>query len=477
MWVFIWEREGERRLNESYRGRSNTANWWPCGSRGSFRLEWALFYQTEGDQWTGAPESRSTSNTGEDQMTSISGAGGSIGRLPERVPDVVYPFRVPGSQIFGAGAVERVGDEAKRVGARQALVITDPGVAKAGIARRVQDLLEAAGIHTGLYDQVEPEPSVASVERALQALEAGTSGGEAYDVVVGVGGGSAMDTAKGVSLRSTNPAPIQQYFGVELVPARGLPMIQVPTTAGTGSEITPNAIFDDTERKLKAGIVSPYLFASAAIVDPDLTLGVPPAVTAASGLDALTHAIESYIAVKATPHTDLYALEATRLITANLRGAVARGNDRAARYGQGLGSFYAGISIANAGTGLCHAMAYPLGSAYHVPHGMANALLLPAVLAYNMLADLPKFARLAEAMGEPVSGLSQRAAAERAVAAVRSLSRDVGLPSGLREVGVPESALETFVDGTLSAARLIDNNPRRPTKEAVLAIYRESYAT
>src|SRR6266542_2693464 len=343
-------------------------------------------------------------------------------RLPERIPDSVYPFRVPSSQVFGAGAVERVADEAKRLGAKRALVITDPGVAKAGIAGRVRELLEAAGMATGVYDQVEPEPSVASVERALDALR---QAGGGYDVLVGVGGGSALDTAKGVSLRSANPGPIQQYFGVELVSNRGLPTILVPTTAGTGSEVTPNAIFDDTERRLKAGIVSPYLFASAAVVDPDLTLGVPPAVTAAAGLDALTHAIESYIAVKATPHTDLYALEAIRLIGANLRTAVARGSDRAARYGQALGSFFAGVSITNAGTGLCHAMAYPLGSAYHVPHGMANALLLPAVLEYNLPSDLPKFARIAEALGEPVAGLSPRAAAERAVEAVRSLSRDV----------------------------------------------------
>jgi alcohol dehydrogenase class IV len=396
-------------------------------------------------------------------------------RLPERIPDTVFPFRVPASQLFGAGAVEQVGEEAKRLGARRALVITDPGVARAGIAGRVRDLLEAAGIATGLYDQVEPEPSVASVERAVAAFQRGAPGGDGYDLLVGVGGGSAMDTAKGVSLRSANPGPLQQYFGVELVPRRGLPMIQVPTTAGTGAEMTPNAIFDDTERKLKAGIVSTHLFASAAIVDPDLTLGVPPAVTAASGLDALTHAMESYVAVKATPHTDLYALEATRLIGANLRAAVARGSDRAARYGQMLGSFFAGIAITNAGTGLCHAMAYPLGSAYHVPHGIANALLLPAVLEYNLPADLPKFARLAEALGEPVAGLSARAAAERAVAAVRALARDVGLPAGLHEVGVPEHALEGFVDGALSAARLIDNNPRRPTREAVLAIYRASY--
>lgn len=393
-----------------------------------------------------------------------------IGGVPERRPDTVYPFRVPPAQLFGAGAVEQLGGEATRLGLSRVLVVTDPGVARAGIADRVRALLDAAGVASSLYDQVEPEPSVASVERAA---ELASSGG--YDGIVGVGGGSALDTAKGISLRAANEGPIQRYFGVELVPATGLPMILVPTTAGTGSEITPNAIFDDTERRLKAGVVSHRLFAQVAIVDPDLTVGVPPHVTAASGIDALTHAIESYVAVKATPHTDLYALEAIRLIAANLRAAVARGSDRAARYGQALGSFYAGISITNAGTGLCHAMAYPLGSAYHVPHGMSNALLLPAVLDFNMVADLPKMARVAEAMGEPVDGLSEREAAQLGVEAVRQLCQDVGLPAGLRDVGVPEDALEGFVEGALSAQRLVTNNPRIPTPEAVLQIYRASY--
>ena len=401
-------------------------------------------------------------------------------QLPERIPGGAAPFRAPATQHFGPGAVERVADEAGRLGARRALVISDPGVEQAGIAGRVRDLLEGAGVATALYAEVEPEPSVASIERALQVLQElqgaqETSRKGPLDLLVGVGGGSALDSTKGVSLRLANPGPLQQYFGVELVPQTGPPMILIPTTAGTGSEVTPNAIFDDTERRLKAGIVSHRLLASAALVDPDLTLGLPPGVTAASGLDALTHAMESYVAVKATPHTDLYALEATRLIGANLGTAVARGGHREARYGQMLGSFFAGIAITNAGTGLCHAMAYPLGSAYHVPHGMANALLLPAVLEYNMSADLPKFARLAGALGEPVEGRSLRQAAAGAAAAVRALSREVGLPAGLREVGVPESALEGFVPGALSAARLIDNNPRRPTPEDVLAVYRQSY--
>lgn len=391
------------------------------------------------------------------------------------LPPIDRPFTQPVTLrlppvTFGAGSVGQVAEEARRVAASRVLVVTDPGVASSGVAGHVRDLLEAAGIATGVYDRVPAEPSVASVEVAFEAWRAGN-----YDAVVGVGGGSSLDTAKGISIRTANDGPVSRYFGVEQLPARGVPYILLPTTAGTGSEVTPSAIFDDTDRQLKAGIVSSRLMASAAIIDPDLTVSCPPHVTAAAGLDALTHALEAYVAVKANPMSDLYALEAVRLVGQHLRGAVARGTDRVARSGQLLASLYGGVTIVAAGTGLCHAMAYPLGSAYHVPHGVANALLLPAVMAYNLPADLTKFARLAEALGESVSGLSLRAAAERSVEAVRQLSRDVGLPGGLRAVGVPESALEGFVPGALSAARLITNNPRVPTAEGVLHAYRESW--
>jgi alcohol dehydrogenase class IV len=391
------------------------------------------------------------------------------------LPSIDRPFTQPATLrlppvTFGAGSVGQVAEEARRVAATRVLVVTDPGVASSGVAGHVRDLLEAAGIVTGVYDRVPAEPSVASVEVAFEAWRAGN-----YDAVVGVGGGSSLDTAKGVSIRTANDGPVSRYFGVEQLPARGVPYILLPTTAGTGSEVTPSAIFDDTARQLKAGIVSSRLMAAAAIVDPDLTISCPPHVTAAAGLDALTHALEAYVAVRANPISDLHALEAVRLVGQHLRGAVARGTDRAARAGQLLASLYGGVTIVAAGTGLCHAMAYPLGSAYHVPHGVANALLLPAVMAYNLPADLAKFARLAEALGEPVSGLSLRAAAERSVEAVRQLSKDVELPAGLRAVGVPESALEGFVPGALSAARLITNNPRVPTPDGVLNAYRESW--
>ena len=217
------------------------------------------------------------------------------------LPPIDRPFtqsvtlRLP-PVTFGAGSVGQVAEEARRVAASRVLVVTDPGVASSGVAGHVRDLLEAAGIATGVYDRVPAEPSVASVEVAFEAWRAGN-----YDAVVGVGGGSSLDTAKGISIRTANDGPVSRYFGVEQLPARGVPYILLPTTAGTGSEVTPSAIFDDTDRQLKAGIVSSRLMAAAAIVDPDLTISCPPHVTAAAGLDALTHALEAYVAVKANP--------------------------------------------------------------------------------------------------------------------------------------------------------------------------------
>jgi len=386
------------------------------------------------------------------------------------LPTQVYPFRAPAVSYVGLGAVQKAGEEARRLRATQAVVITDPGLVKAGVADEVKSILVKAGIPTEIYSEVETEPSIESVERCFEVVKAG-----GYDLLVGLGGGSSMDTAKGCSLLSANPGSIRDYFGVDKVQKKGLPTILIATTSGTAAELTPNAIFADKEKQLKAGVVSPLIMADVAIVDPLLTLSVPPYVTAFTGMDALTHAVESYTAIKATHHTDLYALESIRLIAANLRTAVANGSNVEARYYMALGSYLAGFSLTNAGAGAVHAMAYPLGSQYHVPHGVANAVLLPYVLEFNILGDLPKFARIAEAMGEDVIGLSPRAAAERAVEAIRQLSADIGIPQRLRDLGVKQESLAGFVPGTMSATRLIDNNPRRITADDVLAIFQKAW--
>jgi alcohol dehydrogenase len=382
----------------------------------------------------------------------------------------VFPFRVPPVMHFGVGAVSRVGEEARRLRAERVLLIADSGVARAGVAERVKQGLNDAGIEVEVYSDIAGEPTLQSVEACVAIARANR-----YDLLIGLGGGSAMDTAKACSLLLGNPGPISEYFGVERVPARGTPIILIPTTAGTASEVSPGTIVADTERELKIGVVSQHLIADVAIVDPELTLGVPPAVTAATGMDALTHAVESYLARKATPHTRMYSLEATRHIGAHLRQAVWNGGDVESRYYMSLGSFLAGFPMVNAGTGLVHAMAYPLGGQFHITHGVANALLLPHVMEFNLPAAVPQFAVLAEALGEPIVGLSPRAAAEMLVAAIRELSADVGIPQRLRDLAVPESALEGMVPGALSATRLTENNCRLATPEDCLNIYRQAW--
>lgn len=386
-------------------------------------------------------------------------------------PTQIYPFRLPGVIYFGMGAVEKAGDEAVRFKARKPIVICDPGVAKAGIAAQIQKIVgEKVGAAVDVYSDVEPEPRIESLEQCAATIKQG-----GYDLLIGVGGGSSMDTTKGVSVLAGNPGSIRDYFGIDKVPNKGLPTILIATTAGTGAEISNNAVFLDTEKKLKIGVVTPYCLADVAIVDPVLTLSMPPSVTAATGMDALTHAIESYTAVKATALTEPWSLESIRLIGKSLRTAVTRGSDLQARYDMALGSLLAGIALANASAGAVHALAYPLGGTYRVAHGISNALMMPYVLEYNALSDLGKFAKIAEAMGECVQNLCPREAAMRAVHAVRQLSIDVGIPQRMRDVGVPEEAIEGFVPGAMATTRLMDNNPRKLTEKEVLEIYRKAW--
>lgn len=383
---------------------------------------------------------------------------------------LVFAFRMPGVLYAGVGALDKLAPELTRLCVAKVALITDRGLVAAGVVEPVLAQVRAAGVACTVYDQVEAEPSTENCEEAARAVVA--AGAEA---IVAVGGGSSLDVAKGCSVLARHGGRIADYFGIDKVPGPGLPWIAIPTTAGTGSEVTPNAIFTEKSQQLKIGVVSPHLLPAVAIVDPVLTLTCPPAVTAATGIDALTHAIESYTAPKATPQTDLYALEAVRLIARSLRKAVWAGKDLQARTDMAYGSLFAGVSLGNAGVGAVHALAYPLGGKFGIPHGVANSLLLPYVMEFNMVADVDKFARVAEAMGENVAGLSRRAAAEQAVHAVRVLSRDVGIPQRLRDVGIPEEVLPELAEAAMKVTRLLDNNPRRVTQADALALYRAAY--
>jgi alcohol dehydrogenase class IV len=379
-------------------------------------------------------------------------------------------FRTTRRILFGLGAVEKIGTEAQLLKAKKVLIITDPGVIQAGLLEGVEKSLQSAGIPFALFDGVEPDPRIEVVKKSVEKAKK-----EGINLIIGFGGGSSLDIAKVTSILITNPRKIDSFFGIDLVPNPGVPVILVPTTAGTGSEVTPIAILSDTKEKLKKGIVSPTLFPEVAIVDPKLTIGLPPSVTAFTGMDALTHAIEAYYSVNATDITDLLAYRAMELLSKNLRMAYAHGENLAARSSMMEGSLLAGIAFANAGVGAVHAFAYPLGGEFHLAHGLTNTLMLPYLMRYNILGCPYKFAQMAKAFGEKVEGLSELDGAETAVKFVERLSDDIRVPRRLRDVRIPEDAIPRLAEAAMKVTRLLANNPRKITLEDAVAIYKSAY--
>lgn len=382
----------------------------------------------------------------------------------------VYPFQMPATIYAGKGAFAHLAAEVKKRGVKKTFLVTDKGLMSTGLPTRVKAALEQLGVSVFLFDEAEPEPSMDNLEMAVSILRENDC-----DLVVGIGGGSAMDVAKASAVLAGNAGAVRDYVGVDLIPAPGLPCIVLPTTAGTGSEVTKITIFLDKQDGVKKGIVSEHILPKVAIVDPDLTLSLPPAMTAATGMDALTHAIEAYTSPKATPHTDMYALESIRLIGRNLRRAYAYGADENARYWMSLGSLYAGIAFANAGVGAVHALAYPLGGRYHVGHGIANAMLLPYVMEFNAIGEIEKFARVAELLGVCRQGKSDRDMAFAGVEAVKALSADIGISSQLRTLGVREEDIDSLSEAAIQIDRLLANNPRSVTVGDIKAIYTNAY--
>jgi alcohol dehydrogenase len=368
---------------------------------------------------------------------------------------------------MGPGSLEKISEEARRLAAKKIMIITDAGLVQTGIVARLEELLSQAGHSLERFDEVEPDPRY---EVASQAAERTKKA--AADLIVGIGGGSSLDIAKAASILVTNKEPIGSLFGIDLVRAPGLPTIVAPTTAGTGSEVTPIVILSDHQEKLKKGIVSPHLFPAAAILDPELTLGLPASVTASTGMDALIHAVEAYTSKNATAFTDLLALHAMGLIFQNIRTAFANGSDLRARSNMLEGSMLAGMAFANAGVTAVHAFAYPIGAEFHIPHGVANSIMLAAVMEFNMLGNLGKFARMAEVFGENTCGLSKRRAAQLAVEALRTLADDLKVANRLSQFGVKEKDIPALAQGVMKVTRLLANNPRELRLEDAEAIYR-----
>lgn len=378
-----------------------------------------------------------------------------------------WAFQTAGRVCFGAGVCAQIAGELHAMGVRRVLLVTDPGVRRAGIAARVQRWIEAGDLQVTVFDQVEPDPSIKTVVKAAAAARAA-----GVDGVVGVGGGSPMDVAKVVAVILANKEPLATMFGIDTVRRPGLPQVMVPTTAGTGSEVTHIAILSDEAEKLKKGIVSRHLLPRLALVDPELTLGVPAAVTAASGMDALLHAVEALTSNQANMLSDTLARQAIGMIYPNLRTAVRDGSQLEARTAMSAGSTLAGMAFAQTGVTAVHAFAYPIGAEYHIPHGVANSLMMGPVLAFNVSGNPAKFAQVAAAFGLDAAGLTDEQAGDAAIAAMRTLAADIGIPDNLRQFGVTDADIDHLAASVMKVTRLLANNPRPVTLDDARRLYR-----
>ena len=376
---------------------------------------------------------------------------------------------IPTDVHFGFGVARSLPDRVRSLSARSVFVVTDPGVRSAGIVDSLTSHLQHEGIDCTIYDRVTPDSGSTLICEAAETLKA-----SAADVVVGVGGGSALDTAKAVAALMTNPGSPLEYVGLHKVKNRPLTTIAIPTTAGTGSEVSFWSVFTDDARTLKVAIGGVLLYPTVALCDPDLTMGLPPALTASTGMDALAHAVECYTNRACQPISAALALQAIELIGKYLRRAVARGGDREARYGMLLASTMAGMAMNSTRLGLAHALAMPLGSwDLKIPHSVAIAVTLPHVMQFNCSAALERFATVARVLGEPVEGCSAADAARRAAPAVCDLADAIGIPKGLAACGLEERHVPTVVDEAMKSGN-IAVNPRTTTRDELAEILRRA---
>lgn len=384
-----------------------------------------------------------------------------------------FSFATTAQILCESGSAQRLASLCRERGAQRVLIVTDPGITRFGLLDGVLPGFAAAGVAVEVFDQVIADPPEAIVLNAVERARA-----LGAELVIGFGGGSSMDVAKLVALLA-HPScaqSLKDIYGVGNARGPRLPLIQVPTTAGTGSEVTQIAIIT-TGETTKMGVVSPVLLPDLAVLDAELTLGLPPAVTAATGIDAMVHAIEAYTSkIKKNPLSDLLAREALRLLAANLHEAVYNGHNREARQAMLLGALLAGQAFANAPCAAVHALAYPLGGHFHIPHGLSNALVLPEVLRFNAPAAAPLYAELAPLLlGERCKGEGTGQRCAEFITELAALNERCGLPSRLRDAGVPEAMLPTLARDAMLQQRLLVNNPREVSEADALAIYQAAY--
>ncbi len=371
---------------------------------------------------------------------------------------------------FGAGAISNLAQTVKDFKGSNVFLVIDPGLVKAGLIKTITAPLKKAKIPFTVYDKIDPEPGLKLADRGKTlAKKAGC------DCVVGVGGGSAMDVAKAIAILLTNNGKAEKYLGLGLIKKPGVPKIMVPTSSGTGAEVTFTAVFINEKTGSKGGMNGDPLYPDAAILDPELTLSLPPHVTAFTGIDALTHALEAYTSTQAHPISEMYSLEAIELIAKNLPQAYANGNNIEARSAMLMGSLLGGKALATAGVGLVHAMAYPMGGMFGIPHGLANAVLLPYVVEYNLIGNMEKFAVLAQILGQNIDDLTLRESATLCVDALFDLNDDVEIPGTLDDLDIPFDSIPEMAKIALTVTRPVENNPRQPSLEDVISIYETAF--
>lgn len=379
---------------------------------------------------------------------------------------MVNRFVLNETSYHGAGAIQSIPDEIKGRGFKKAFVCSDPDLIKFNVTKKVTDILENAGIDYEIYSEIKANPSVANVKTGVEAFKASGA-----DCIVAIGGGSSMDTAKAIGIIITNPefGDVVSLEGVAETKNKAVPIIAVPTTAGTAAEVTINYVITDEEKHRKMVCVDVHDIPVVAVVDPDMMSSMPKGLTAATGMDALTHAIEGYITAGAWELSDIFHLKAIEVIARSLRGAVDNTPD--GREGMALGQYIAGMGFSNVGLGIVHSMAHPLGALYDTPHGVANAIILPTVMAYNAPATGDKYKYIAQAMGvEGTENMTQEEYRKAAVDAVRKLSQDVGIPADLKEIVKPEDVDFLAQSAFDDACR--PGNPRETSVAEIAELYR-----
>lgn len=370
------------------------------------------------------------------------------------------------TSYHGAGAINSIPDEAKVRGFKKAFVCSDPDLIKFNVTKKVTDVLDKAGLAYEIYSNIKPNPTIENVQTGVEAFKASGA-----DYIIAIGGGSSMDTAKAVGIIITNPefADVRSLEGVAPTKKPCVPIIAVPTTAGTAAEVTINYVITDVEKKRKFVCVDTHDIPIIAVIDPDMMSSMPKSLTAATGMDALTHAIEGYTTKAAWEMTDMFHLKAIEIISNSLRGAVE--NTPEGRDGMALGQYIAGMGFSNVGLGIVHSMAHALGAVYDTPHGVANAILLPTVMEYNAPFTGDKYKYIAKAMGvEGVDDMSQEEYRQAAVDAVRKLSADVGIPADLKEIVKDEDV--AFLSESAYADACRPGNPRDTSVEEIEQLYR-----